>query len=145
MALGAAFMIALISIQIRDLNRTEEPLSIVFYFALTTTPLLAIALPFVATTHGLYQWALLGGLAVVGLIGQLLLTASLRFGSVSSVIVMDYSTLLWATLFGWLIFATLPPTSTWIGAPIIVAAGLIIARREHILAKSNVAKAAPPT
>ena len=37
-ALGGAFMIALISIQIADLNRTEQPLTIVFYFACVTTP-----------------------------------------------------------------------------------------------------------
>jgi drug/metabolite transporter (DMT)-like permease len=48
-ALGGAFMIALISIQIADLNRTERPLTIVFYFALFSAPLAALSLPFVAT------------------------------------------------------------------------------------------------
>jgi drug/metabolite transporter (DMT)-like permease len=132
-ALSAAFMIALISIQIRDLAQTEHPLSIVFWFAAFSLPPLAIALPFVITHHSLYQWALLGGLALFGLLGQFLLTAALRFGAVASVIVMDYSSLVWATLLGWWVFGKLPPASTWFGAPLIVAAGLLIAWREHRL------------
>jgi drug/metabolite transporter (DMT)-like permease len=67
----------------------------------------------------------------------LLLTAALRFGSVASVIVMDYSGLFWATLYGWLLFAMLPPPSTWLGAPLIVVAGLVIAWREHKLARRS--------
>ncbi|WP_229658397.1 DMT family transporter [Tsuneonella deserti] len=132
-ALGAAFMIALISIQIRDLAQTEHPLTIVFWFAAFSVVPLAAALPFIITSHTPYQWALLGGLALFGLLGQFLLTAALRFGAVASVIVMDYSSLIWATLFGWWVFGSLPPTSTWLGAPLIVGAGLLIAWREHRL------------
>lgn len=133
--LGAAFMIALISIQVRDLARTDEPLSIVFWFSAFSIPVLALAMPFVATPHSGYQWALLAGLAAFGLLGQMLLTAALRYGAVASVIVMDYSALIWATVFGWAVFDLLPPATTWIGAPLIVGAGLIIAWREHTLGK----------
>ncbi|OZA92893.1 MAG: transporter [Erythrobacter sp. 34-65-8] len=133
--LGAAFMIALISIQVRDLARTDEPLSIVFWFSAFSIPVLGAAMPFVATAHSPYQWSLLAGLAGFGLLGQLLLTASLRYGAVASVIVMDYSALIWATLLGWMAFDLLPPATTWIGAPLIVGAGLIIAWREHTLGK----------
>jgi drug/metabolite transporter (DMT)-like permease len=132
-ALAAAFMIALISIQIRDLSRTEHPLTIVFWFSAFTVPLLGLALPFVSTPHTPYQWSLLAGLGFFGLLGQFLLTAALRYGAVASVIVMDYSSLIWATLFGWWVFASLPPATTWLGAPLIVAAGLLIAWREHRL------------
>jgi drug/metabolite transporter (DMT)-like permease len=134
-ALGGAFMIALISIQIADLNRTDKPLTIVFYFALFSTPIAALSLPFVATAHDTQGWLLLLGIGLAGALGQLLLTAALRFGTVASVIVMDYSGLFWATLYGWALFAMLPPTSTWLGAPLIVAAGLVIAWREHRLAR----------
>ena len=137
-ALGGAFMIALISIQIADLNRTEQPLTIVFYFACVTTPLTALALPFVATAHDADGWWLLLGIGLAGALGQLLLTAALRFGKVASVIVMDYSGLFWATLYGWWLFDMLPPASTWLGAPLIVAAGMIIAGREHRLTRPYV-------
>ncbi|BBC73720.1 transporter [Altererythrobacter sp. B11] len=134
-ALGGAFMVALISIQISDLSRTEKPITIVFWFAAISTPIAALALPFYAAPHGWQDWALLGAIGVAGSVGQLLLTAALRFGTVASVIVMDYSALFWATLYGWLLFDRLPPASTWLGAPLIVAAGITIAWREHRLTR----------
>lgn len=136
-ALGGAFMIALISIQIADLSRTDKPLTIVFYFALFTTPLAALSLPFVMTSHDTGDWLLLLGIGLAGVLGQLLLTAALRFGKVASVIVMDYSGLFWATLYGWLLFGMLPPATTWLGAPLIVIAGLVIAWREHRLTRPD--------
>ncbi len=134
-ALSGAFMVALISIQIADLNRTDKPLTIVFYFALFSAPITALALPFVMTRHDAADWALLFAIGAFGVLGQLLLTAALRFGAVASVIVMDYSQLFWATLYGWLLFTALPPASTWLGAPLIIAAGLVIAWREHRLSR----------
>ncbi|MBT2134259.1 DMT family transporter [Croceibacterium sp. LX-88] len=141
--LAAAFMIALISIQIADLSKTDKPLTIVFYFALFSAPLTAVALPFVMTSHDSTEWLLLAGIGATGLVGQLLLTAALRFGPVASVIVMDYSALFWATLYGWLLFDMLPPASTWFGAPLIVTAGLIIAWREHRFARTARREAVP--
>ncbi len=134
-ALSGAFMVALISIQVADLGRTDKPIAIVFWFAVTTTPMAALFLPFVATGHSAQDWLLLMTIGVIGGLGQLLFTASLRFGSVASVIVMDYSSLIWATLYGWIIWERLPPGSTWLGAPLIVAAGITIAWREHRLAR----------
>jgi drug/metabolite transporter (DMT)-like permease len=133
--LGGAFMVALISIQIADLNRTDKPLAIVFYFALFSAPMTALALPFVAHAHDAAGWWLLLGIGISGSIGQLLLTAALRFGPVASVIVMDYSALFWATLYGALVFGMLPPASTWLGAPLVVLAGVVIAWREHRLSR----------
>jgi drug/metabolite transporter (DMT)-like permease len=133
--LGAGLMVALISIQVRDLTRTDEPLSIVFWFAALSTPVLALFLPFYAEAHSSQEWMLLGAIGLLGCIGQLLLTASLRFGQVATVIVMDYSALAWATFYGWTIWGELPAGSTWLGAPLILAAGLIIVWREHRLGK----------
>ena len=138
--LGAGFMVALISIQVRDLGRTDEALSIVFWFAALSAPLLLIALPFYYTQHTAWQWFLLLSGGVLGCIGQLLLTASLRYGQVASVIVMDYSALVWATLYGWLIWSDVPTMATFMGAPVIIAAGAVIAWREHKLFQRS-----PPT
>ena len=140
--LGAALMIGLTSIQVRDLGRTEQPLTIVFYFStLSMLPLVPMVL-LVAEPHSLYQWSLLAGIGLTGVICQVLLTAALRFGTVASVIVMDYSGLIWAALFGFVIFDNLPAATTWLGAPLIVAAGLLIAWREHQLAVERTRSAA---
>ena len=134
-ALAGAFMIALISIQIRDLGKTDKPYVIVFWFAVTSVVLTAPLLPFTMQAHSLEDWLLLLAIGLSGTWGQMLVTMALRYGKVASVIVMDYSAIVWATLLGWLIFANLPPASTWIGAPLVVGAGLVIAWRERLLAR----------
>ena len=131
--IGAAFMVALISIQLRDLGRTEEPVSIVFWFSAFCAPPMALFMVWTGLPHhDPAGWAMLFGIGAAGLAAQLLMTAALRYGSVSSVIVMDYSQFGWATLWGWLVFAHVPPAETWLGAPAIIAAGLIIAWREQV-------------
>ena len=142
-ALGAALMIALISVQLRDLGRTEHPFTIVFYFSLFSVPVLGLAMPFVAKAHPPQDWLLLLACGVIGVLGQVLLTAALRYGTVANVIVMDYSGLIWATLFGWLVFTNLPGASFWFGAPLVVGAGLLIAWREHTLGMARKAALEP--
>lgn len=132
LGLGAALGLALVSIQLRDMGRTEATLTIVFWFSAIGALMLAPTLVLTGRQHDAAEWALLGGIGLSGLFTQLLMTAALRYGKVSSVIVMDYSQLVWATLWGWLFFAQLPPSTTWLGAPLVIAAGLIIAWREHV-------------
>jgi drug/metabolite transporter (DMT)-like permease len=131
--LGAAFFVALVSIQLRDLGRTEQPISIVFWFSLLGALMLSPGVVLTGHAHTVNEWLLLGGIGLTGLFTQLCLTASLRFGSVAAVVTMDYSQLAWATIWGWLFFDQLPPAATWLGGPLVVAAGLIIAWRERVL------------
>ena len=134
-ALGGAFMIALISIQIRELGKTERPFVIVFWFAVVSVVLSAPFLPFTMTAHSWEDWLLLLSVGLAGTWGQVAITMALRYGKVASVIVMDYSAIVWAILLGWLIFDHLPPATTFIGAPLVIAAGLVIAWRERLLAR----------
>lgn len=143
--LTAALMVAIISIQLRDLGRTESPTTTVFYFSLLSSMmLLALHLmplpgPIEETiawgggTHSSYQWMLIFALGLCGGLGQIALTASLKYAPVSTVVGMDYTSLIWSTVYGWLIWNVLPGTSTWAGAPVIIASGLYIAWREHRL------------
>ncbi|MFC3097251.1 DMT family transporter [Alteraurantiacibacter palmitatis] len=135
-AMAGAFMIALISIQIRDLSRTENPMAIVFWFATLSSICSLPFMLFVAGPHDALDWLILLGTGLAGTWGQLMITAALRYGKVSSVIVMDYSAIVWATLFGWLLFAVLPPITTLFGAPLVIAAGIIIAWRERVVRRA---------
>jgi drug/metabolite transporter (DMT)-like permease len=136
LALFAAVLVAIINFQIRDLGRTESSVSIVFYFGLLGATMTGIAMPFVMTAHSAHEWLLLLTMGAMGTIAQLLMTTSLRMAGVASVIIMDYSSLIWATLLGWLAWNQLPSASTWLGAPLIIGAGLLIAWREHRLARN---------
>lgn len=133
--LGAGLMVAIISFQIRDLSRTEAPIACVFWFAFFGSLIAAAVLPFYAVPHGIREWLLLIAIGITGTLAQFLITSALRFGPVATVVVMDYSTLMWATVYGWAIWGYVPPKAMWLGAPIIVAAGLIITSREHFLSR----------
>jgi drug/metabolite transporter (DMT)-like permease len=132
-ALAGAFMTAAVTIQIRTLSRTETTGAIVFWFSLSSLVPLGLLMPFFAGGHGPMGWIYIALLGLSGAGAQICLTASLRFAPVSVVMPMDYSALLWGTFYGWLLFDQLPASTTWIGAPIVIAAGVIIAWREHRL------------
>lgn len=135
--LMAAFMVAVISIQLRELGKTEAAPTTVFWFSLLSLPVLGAAYPFFAQAHDATSWALLAGIGIVGGLAQMALTAALRWGPVSVVVPMDYSGLIWATLYGYMLFGVLPTSSTWFGAPLIIASGLYIVWREHRLSRRN--------
>ena len=132
-ALGGAIMTALVTIQVRDLGRTESATAIVFWFSLLSLVPLGLALPFVITAHSPGVWGLLIGLGLLGAVAQMSLTGALRLAPVAVVTPMDYSSLLWSIACGWWLFGTYPDEMTWIGAPLIIASGLFIVWREHRL------------
>jgi drug/metabolite transporter (DMT)-like permease len=137
--LMAPLMVTIISFQIQDLNTTENPWSIVFWFAALSAPVAAIAMPFVMAAHDPQTWITILAMALMGVLAQILLTASLRFGSAAVILLMDYTALLWSSAYGLFVFDRAAPASLWLGAPMIIAAGLLIAWRERQLAKERLA------
>ncbi|MBO9574802.1 MAG: DMT family transporter [Sphingobium sp.] len=131
-ALAGAVVTAVISIVLRDLNRTEQPPTIVFWFTTLSLPPLALLALFTGKAHDPAIWGLLVLLGITGGAAQLLMTSALRWAPVSIVIPMDYSQLIWATWAGWLFWGAWPTLASWSGAVLIAASGLYIAWREHI-------------
>lgn len=140
----AAFLTANITILLRTIGRTEAALTTVFWFSVLSLVPLGAIYAVVARPHEAMAWALLCGVGVAGGLAQIAMTTSLRLAPVGVVVPMDYSSLLWATLLGWLAFGMLPAASTWAGAPVIVAAGLVIVWREARLRKRPAAVQAVP-
>jgi drug/metabolite transporter (DMT)-like permease len=143
-ALGAAVSTACATIAIRHLGATEAVATTVFWFGLTSLVPLGLAMPFVGHAHSTDVFAAIAALSLAGGIAQLALTGALRLAPVSLVMPMDYSALLWAGLLGLLLFGQAPSRWTWLGAPIVIAAGLVILWREHRLRIAGSALAAVP-
>ncbi len=139
--LMAAFMVAVIAILLRQLGRTEPAATTVFWFSVLSLPPLGLVYLADIRPHDALTWAMLIGTGIAGGLGQLALTASVRFAPVSTVVPMDYSSLIWGTAYGWLLFGALPGAGTWIGAPIIIASGLYIVWREHVLQRRETDRA----
>ncbi|HEY8592786.1 MAG TPA: DMT family transporter [Sphingomicrobium sp.] len=138
-AIAAALTTACAIIAIRRLGATEAVGTTVFWFGASSLVPLALAMPFLGQSHAPSTFAVIAGFSLAGGLAQLALTGSLRFGPVALVMPMDYSSLLWASLLGWLLFAQLPSHWTALGAPIVIAAGLVILWREQKLRKAAMA------
>ena len=131
-SLAAAFMTACISIMLRQLGKTEGAAVTVFWFTLLSLPPLGVLMIFFAQPHDLVTWGILLLMGLTGGLAQLCMTGALRWAPVSVVLPMDYSSILWATLLGWLFWNQWPLATTWIGAMLIIASGFYIAWRERI-------------
>ncbi len=129
-AVGAALGYALAVIAVRQLGRTEHPNTIVFYFTLNTGALSALALPWAWTTPTPSD---LGLMALSGLLGgavQYCGTHAYTLGPAAVIGPFNYSAILWATLFGYLIWGDLPDRWVILGAAVVIASGLFIVFRE---------------
>ena len=103
-ALAGALITAAVTSVIRVLGRTEPSIVTIFWFSAYTLPPLAICAYFFATEHNAETWGYLFGIGIFGALSQFAITQSLRFAPVSTIIPMDYSALIWATIFGIFIF-----------------------------------------
>lgn len=65
-----------------------------------------------------------------------LLIEAFRWGEAALVSPFKYANVLWAALFGFLLFGDLPGPNTWAGAAIVAACGLYILHRERIRARA---------
>lgn len=141
----AALCTATVSVLLRTLGRTERPAATVWWFSVLSLLPLGIGYALSAQAHPAGVWALLIGIGLLGGAAQIAMTSSLTLGPVSAVVPMDYTALLWATFFGWLVFERLPVTATWIGAPVIIASGLVIVWREQVRRRAETRQAVPDT
>jgi drug/metabolite transporter (DMT)-like permease len=146
-ALAAALLTASVTIVIRRLGKTERAATTVFWFAVSSLVPLGLLMIHFAGTHDGTSWAILAALAAVGGLAQLALTGALRLAPVALIMPMDYTSLLWALVLGSWLFGELPTPWIWVGAPIIIASGLVIVWREHRLHRRAAlsAEAAAPT
>jgi drug/metabolite transporter (DMT)-like permease len=144
-ALAAALLTASVTIIIRRLGATEKATTTVFWFAISSLVPLGLLMLHFARAHDAATWAILVLLALVGGLAQLTLTGAPRLAPVALVMPMDYTSLLWAVLLGSWLFAEVPTPWTWVGAPIIIASGLVIVWREHRLHRRNALSAQPGT
>jgi drug/metabolite transporter (DMT)-like permease len=132
-AMFAALMHATLQIILRYLGRYESPETISFYFLGVGMLLTAFAMPFVAVTPTLSEVPLLIGVGLSGATAQWLLSIAYRNAPAAVVTVFNYTSIVWATLFGWMIWNDWPLPAVFAGATIVIASNLLIVWRESRL------------
>jgi len=139
--LTSSVFVAIVAIQLRQIGKVDRPVTTVLWFSTLSMVPLGLLYPFFAHGHDLTTFAILAAMGLFGGLGQIAFTAALKHAPVSAVMPMDYSSLIWATLYGWVLFDMLPTPWTWVGAPVIVASGLYIVWREHVRRRAETRQA----
>jgi drug/metabolite transporter (DMT)-like permease len=86
------------------------------------------------TLRSLSLFAVAGGISVCAL---LCVNRSLKLAPASIVVPYQYSMIIWAVMFGIVVFGDVPSPATLIGAAIIIAAGFYIFLREQSLGRAE--------
>lgn len=124
----------------RRMSRTESSLSILFF-----SNLVMLAGGFTSIVVGwvlpsAVDLAIIAGSALFIGAGHFLHIEAFRLAEVAVVAPFKYTSLLWATLFGYLFFGHLPGANVWMGAGVVVACGLYVLHRESARARRRVGR-----
>ncbi len=127
-ALAGALFSAAAYVTVRRLGRTEDPVVIVFWFAMIAT---LASIPFTAADAVMpspLEWLLLLAIGGVTQVGQVLMTRGLRAERAGRAMAVAYMQIVFAAVWGALFFAELPDAWGLAGALLIVLGTAGIAR-----------------
>lgn len=126
MCLIAGFCWAWSTILVRLVSRTETTLTQMWATSLLFGIACALSFPWIWKTPDATGWALMVALGLVATIGQYLLYEGFRYAPASALAPVEYTGLIWAFLYGYIIWADIPAINVFVGAIFIAAASLIL-------------------
>ena len=132
--LGSVACVVVRDLATRELSRAVPSVAVALWAAIAVT---ILGLAGVAaqgwqsiTAH---QFIMLAGASSALIVGYLFIVMVMRVGDIGFVAPFRYMALLWAIVFGWVLFGSLPDGWTLIGAAIVVATGIYTLWRERKL------------
>jgi len=128
--LVAALAGATASIIVRKLGSQERPLVLLLYPLLANLVVMGALLPRVYVPMPFVDLAAMAALAVLSLIATAGTVAAYRSGEGAVVAPMQYSQIVWAALYGSLLFWETLDAATLVGACIVICSGVYIVLRE---------------
>lgn len=134
--LAAAFTNASYQIATRSV-RIDDPRTSLLFTAVFGAIITSIFVPWHWQWPDMFGWLLLAGSGFAGMLGHLCIIQAFRNAPASVVSPFSYSSLIWATLFGYFIWGDFPESHIWTGAAFIIASGLYIIWREKSLQGTN--------
>ncbi len=124
-----------VAITIRQLSTSEPVWLISLYFSFTITLASFFTIPYGWIMPDIKDLILLMSIGILGGAANLWLSQSYKFSEVSLVTPLKYLALVFAIIFGYLIWNEVPSIKTLIGAFLVITSSIIIFRREITLKK----------
>lgn len=133
-ALSTAFLHSVLTVILRQI-RDQSGITTTFYFmtfgALVLSPfVLFVSRPF-SETDIMYMLAC----SVIGVLGQFCISSAYRFAPTYVIAPLNYTSIVWASIFDIVIWSVIPGWPVFAGAAMIFAANLYILHRERKLNK----------
>lgn len=133
LVLFAATLFAGRQIISRLLSGSDNAYTTVAYTALASSLVLSVPAFYVwVTPQTSQQILLLTIMALLAGLAEFMVIKALQIAHAGLVAPVQYTILIWGTLYGFLIFADLPDIFTFAGAAIIIASGLYTVHRERL-------------
>ena len=127
-ALLGALSSASAYVMVRRLRGIDHPLVIVLYFPLVTVPL---TFPFVIagwTWPTPWEWVVLLGIGASTQAGQVYMTRGLQLEAAGRATSVGYLQIVFAAVWGLMVFGEMPDVWSFVGGAVIVASTLMLAR-----------------
>ncbi len=126
LVLFAAFCWAVTTIFTRSLSLAVSTSALMVGTNFVFVVACGLVAPFLFVWPSLSECGVLFLLSLFGGVGQYFMFQGMRLAPASAVAPFEYSSLAWATLWGWLVFGDLPTRHVLIGGAIILASGLFM-------------------
>jgi drug/metabolite transporter (DMT)-like permease len=142
--LVAAIFFSGYALATRFVGRDEDAWTSLLYTALVGAVILSAVVPFFWVPPDPLSTALMLAMGFVGAAGQLCMIRALMSAEASLVAPFSYTGLIFALIWGMLFFGEFPDGPTYVGAALIVGAGLYVWYRESRAAPARAAAPASP-
>lgn len=131
-AIIATVFSCLFIIYTRKMAWSETSTAITFWTLLYAMLFSSVFVPFMWQTPNTLDWGVFLIIGVLNILGNLTIAESLKHAPSTLIMPFDYTGLIWAILFGYLIWGDIPSTAFYWGSLLIILAGLYIAIRENL-------------
>lgn len=134
-ALTGAFFVSCVKLTIKSLTSTESTLTIQLYYGIISSIALLIPCIIFWSSISLFSLLLIFVAAICGTIAQMLTIWGLKNSTTTVVMPADYSRLIFAGIYGFILFNEVPYLNEIIGSIIIIATTMIILLLDQIKKK----------
>jgi drug/metabolite transporter (DMT)-like permease len=134
LVLGASLSNSFYQLVTRQVRHYDGANTTLLYTALAGTVVFSTLAPMHWQPPQGVDWLVFVGLGILGGLSQLCLIRAFRLAPAAVVSPFSYTGLIWATIFGFVVFLELPDAWTIAGAALIVGSGLYVFHRERTIA-----------